>query len=264
MQEKLIKYLKSLLVIIITCTVVYSGFKIFCFDKFIVKGDSMLPTYGTGDVIWVNKLLMGPRIYKSYDFESVKLESFRLPGFRSPQIGDVVVFNTPFGRGNRKIEFLINHVFAKRILGCPGDTIGVKNAHYYNFEDCKPFGDLYSQDLLSIIKIDDLGYDPMVFPRAPSLEWTVHDMGPLLVPSKGIEIELTKNNVNIYGIVIEYEMGSKPDWVGTDCIIGGEIYHSYTFKKDYYYLVGDNVLNSLDSRYFGFVPKDYIIGIVIN
>ena len=101
--------------------------RIFVFDRFTIKGDSMLPTYCSGDKIWVNKLLMGARLYLRYDFESPELKSFRMPGLSKLNIGDIAVFNAPYGLDRERIEFRINLVYAKRCLGRPGDTIGIKD-----------------------------------------------------------------------------------------------------------------------------------------
>ena len=114
------------LLFLLTCAL-----RVFVCDRFIIKGDSMSPTYESGEAVWVNKLLVGARIYTDLDFSSSELKAFRMLGFRKPKTGDVVIFNYPHGRDNYKIEFRINYVYAKRILGCPGDVIGIKDGICY-------------------------------------------------------------------------------------------------------------------------------------
>ena len=96
---------------------------LFC-DQFVVPSESMLPTLAPGDRILVNKLIVGARIYKKFDFsEGAALHSFRLPGFRKVRVNDIVVFNVPQGYDRDKIEFRINYVYAKRCIGTPGDSV---------------------------------------------------------------------------------------------------------------------------------------------
>ena len=82
--------------------------------------------------------------------------------------------------------------------------------------------------------------------------WTIKNFGPLYIPQKGVTIELDDVGRAIYGPVIEYETGSWPD----------ESVTSHTFKNNYYFALGDNSMESQDSRYWGFIPEDFIIGIV--
>ena len=95
-------------------------------DRFVIKGESMEPTLHTGEGVWVNKLLMGARIYTKFDFEdSPELHCFRMPGLRKLRVGDVAVFNYPYGRGGDTIAFKINYVYCKRCWGTPGDTVRI-------------------------------------------------------------------------------------------------------------------------------------------
>jgi signal peptidase I len=230
-------------------------------DRFVVRGESMLPTFSSGEAVWVNKLCMGARIYTDYDFVTPKLSCFRIPGLRKLRTGDVAVFNYPFGRGRKKIEFRINYVCIKRCLGCPGDTICIRNGICYNQSEKDPIGNLERQSRLRDLPDTLISEDLMaVYPYSNNFNWTIKDIGPLVVPRKGMNIKLDAKSSMLYASIIEYENGRKPFWEGTQCRIGDVVCREYTFKEDYYYFVGDNVLNSKDSRYFGFVPEDYIVG----
>ena len=105
---------------------------VFVCDQFRIGGESMSPTIKAGDRIMVNKMLMCARIYTSYDFSGPGMECFRMPGLRKIRPGDVAVFNYPYGRGGKKIEFRINYVYAKRCIGCPGDTVSIEDGYYRN------------------------------------------------------------------------------------------------------------------------------------
>jgi len=225
----------------------------------------MLPTYYSGDRIWVNKLLMGARLYLSYDFESPELKSFRMPGLSKLNVGDIAVFNAPYGRDRECIEFRINYVYAKRCLGRPGDTIGIKDGFNYNTSIDHHIGSLPYQLQLrdspdSLIPDYVLG----AYPYSYGFNWTIKELGPLIVPYSGMKIQLDMYSTVLYAHCIEYETGYKPMLNAGRWYLGGKDIVDYTFKYNYYYFIGDNIFDSKDSRYFGFVPEDYIIGKVVR
>ena len=82
--------------------------------------------------------------------------------------------------------------------------------------------------------------------------WNIKNWGPLIVPAKGMTIEIDDQTRELYRQIIEFETKKELD---NNCT-------KYTFIGDYYFAVGDNAINSNDSRYWGFIPEDFIIGIV--
>ena len=229
--------------------------RIFIAERFKVPSNSMQPTLVPGDKIWVNKMLVGARIYKSLDFEDhAPLKCFRMPGIRNIRPGDVICFNNPLGYDEwTKIEFKINYVYCKRVVGTPGDTVGVKDGITWNNNYEGIIGVLENQ-----MKIHDTPDSILwrttfmgTMPFTKSM-WTIKNFGPLYIPQKGATIELDSIGRAIYGPVIEYETGYWP----TDEVT------SHTFLHDYYFAFGDNSMDSNDSRYWGFIPEDFIIGIV--
>ena len=251
----------SYAIIIITALVFITP--AFITDRFIVKGDSMFPTYGYGEKVWVNKLIMGARIYTDYDFDSPSLGAFRMPGIRNIKAGDVAVFNCPYGRERDKIEFKINYVYVKRCLGGPGDTISIQDCRYVTSGYDGEFGSMSMRYQLQHTPDSLIPYTTQVYPFDENMCWTMREMGPFYIPEKGARIRMDSVNVNLYGRAIEYETGHMPRWTDGKCMLGDDnVLDAYTFKEDYCYFVGDNVLNSRDSRYFGLVPELYVIGIV--
>ena len=223
---------------------------IFVCDRFRIGGESMSPTLEAGDRILVNKLLMGARIYTSYDFSSPDVESFRMPGLRKIRPGDVVVFNYPYGQGRKKIEFRINYVYAKRCIGCPGDTVSIEDGYYRNGR-C---GDM-------VFGVEDNQQELKENPFSADYGWTIKDFGPMYIPGKGDGVPMDKNTVRLYGRMIEYETGILPRVRKGRVYLGSQELREYVFMENWYFLGGDNVLNSKDSRYIGLVPEEYIVGI---
>jgi signal peptidase I len=101
---------------------------------------------------------------------------------------------------------------------------------------------------------------PMIY-GAPTFHWNHDNFGPITIPKKGATISINAQTIALYGVVIQQYEGNENVELGTASIkIGGQPVTSYTFKQDYYFMMGDNRDNSLDSRFWGFVPEDHIVG----
>lgn len=104
------------------------------------------------------------------------------------------------------------------------------------------------------------GADNAIFPHIEKLGWSQDNFGPIYIPKAGSSVELTSESLPFYEQIIRNYENNDLQVIGENIFINGKKVDSYTFKQDYFYLIGDNRHNSLDARYWGYVPFDHVLG----
>lgn len=116
-------------------------------------------------------------------------------------------------------------------------------------------------EVLSVEKnIQKEGVYGGTFPRDPNYSWNIDFFGPLYIPKAGATTKLTVQNLPLYDRLIQEYEGHNVFARGNEVVLDGKVVDSYTFEKDYYWMMGDNRHNSVDARAWGFVPFDHVIG----
>lgn len=230
-------------VLIILTNMFYLGpiEKIFQPNAFITPTGSMMNTILIGDMFLTNNLAYG--IHNPLTEKYVYV-------YNKPLRGDIVEF---FSQNLKNITNQKKYNFVKRILAIPGDTLAIRyRLIYINNE----LYELPNTANLNIFEPNLTEPDSKIFPKGSG--WNQDNYGPLIIPKAGKTVYLDSSNIHLWRQVIEDE-GNKVEVTWSKIIINDKENYEYTFRRDYYFMIGDNWYNSLDSRYFGFVAEDDII-----
>lgn len=222
---------------------------------------SMESTILVGDFVIVNKFIYGSSSPRYIPLTQIKLPYFTFPAVKKPKAGDVVVFEFP----GEKYEFQPNELnvnYVKRLIGVPGDTLEIKDKVVFinGKEFWIPPNIQYSSQGNFEARPYPRGLkNPQIFPEG--MPWNEDNYGPLYIPKKGDVIKLSADNITQWKVIINRELERETTELNNGKVyIDGKEVTSYTLKKDYYFMMGDNRGNSWDSRFWGFVPDDHIVG----
>ena len=228
--------------------------KFFVVEAYRIPTSSMENTLMAGDFVLVNKFIYGARTPTHIPFTNIPVPSVGLPAISSPHRADVVVFEFPGSHADDRQHEVINYV--KRCIALPGDTLAIVNrvVMVNGNSMLMPYSGKTDRPLLY-----PRGFrDYRIFPRGT--DFNEDNFGPIVIPKAGSEVALTDENVSEYWYVIEHEGHVIASNASSQILIDGVPAQSYRVQKDYYFMMGDNRDNSLDSRFWGFVPADLVIG----
>ena len=268
MKKKIKKILKELVfytVVLIVVLILVVCMRVFVFSSIItIPSGSMEPAVLAGDRIIVNKQIPGPRVYKNLHQIRVdgKVQTKRFKGIRDIRRNDVIVFNFPYSAGWDKIDMDLNVFYLKRCVALPGDTFSIDNG-IYRVSNCPDsLGYVFQQ--LELSQKSNVDFPKVIWQSFPfdtlDYKWNIKDFGPLYIPSSGSTLTIDTLNYRLYRNLIEYETDKTLSIRNGSVYMNDEIIKTYTFRLNYYFMAGDYIYDSKDSRYWGLLPEDCIIG----
>lgn len=232
--------------------------RLFFFGIYNIDSGSMKDTLIPSDYIWVNKTCYGPVMPSSVyeipwigvgywlikgrpsDISSEVWKHRRLNGYSVPTVNDVIVFYKP-GTPEE---------FVKRCIATPGDTLEIIQGEVIvNGRVIEADG--------KIRRGSNIAPGWKVYPGIDSLGWNIDNWGPYIVPYRGMVVSRDDQTSQVYNKMIVNNEGICVDSINVESNTQSDF---YTFRHDYYFMVGDNRHASHDSRFFGPVPETDIIG----
>ncbi|YCJ92382.1 MAG: signal peptidase I [Candidatus Karelsulcia muelleri] len=261
--------LRSLIFSIILSLII----KLYIFQIFFIPSSSMEKSLLIGDFLFVSKFNYGIRIPITQLL--IKFPYLRLPSFKKINHNDMIVFNFPNDFKSKYIDK--KKYYIKRCIGLPGDNLIIKNGLLYINgllkkektnsllfkvqKKLKSFNIKRNENKLISLKkeiIPNSLKETNIFPEDKL--WNRDNYGPIYIPKKGDCLYLNKQNIFLYkDLITKYENNSLKLKKNV-FIINNKKTFKYLVKKNYYFMLGDNRENSLDSRYWGFLPFDHIVG----
>jgi len=229
--------------------------KVFLFEAYRIPTGSMENTLLVGDFLLVTKFTYGATTPRNIPFTDIRVPYVKLPGFKEPKLGDIIVFDFPGDRDEKISKEVLNYI--KRCVGLPGDSIKVVNKVLYN--NGAAFPNPPNSKFISPLQTANKT-KPRIFPKGSG--WNEDNYGPIRVPKEGDKIKIDSTNFEGWKMFVTKEgrkielRGDKKVYVDDQVLTDG----MYTVKRDYLFMMGDNRNNSLDSRFWGFMPRENVVG----
>ncbi len=222
-------------------------------EIFLIPTNSMANTLVEGDYLIVNKIIYGFKTPKYFPFTDYQVPRLILPDFIKPKRGDIVVFHHPGERD--QVECRESVTYIKRCVAVGGDTVNISKGKL--FINGNEFPEIKTAQVFSNYLTSDY-IDKNIFPKGAN--YNGDNYGPIKVPRKGDKIQLDMNNYKQWEKFILRE-GHEILFVANDTILIDSVKNNfYRVKRDYLFVLGDNRGNSIDSRFWGFVAEDDLIG----
>jgi len=244
-ENKFWQEIKSWVIIILIAL----GLKTTIIASYMVPTGSMENTIMTGDFLLGNQFVYGARtptwIGIPWTRHGFRVPSVRLPRFKTPQPGDIVIFKYP-------VDPALNYV--KRCIAGPGETVEIRDKVLY--VDDHVYEDPEHAKYIRPIKYPSYWKEPGIFPYGGG---NADHYGPIYVPAEGDTLWFGKVHDDILQDVVELAR-RKFEIRNNRMYVDGKMTDYYVVEQDHYFMIGDNRDNSLDSRYWGYVPDNLILG----
>ncbi|NDV65488.1 signal peptidase I [Bacteroides sp. 224] len=277
---------KKWIVIFIGAVILVLLLRGFLFTSYIIPSSGMENSLFQGDRILVNKWSYGLRL------PLMSLFSYHRWQYKNPQSGDIIVFNNP---ASEEPAIDQRNIYIGRCIGIPGDTLLIDSLFATQSHREKAGPDrkrLYSYPLnkqhstdsllkaLAITNSEIMGYNDSCLIRSfshyesylitqalttdnwihPLAKSSPEDAKSIIIPGKGSSIKVRPWNITLLRNTIRLHENKEALVKNDSLYIEGKAVDSYTFSKDYYWMASNNSVNFTDSRLFGFVPHDHLVG----
>ncbi len=226
------EWFEALIIAAIFATVL----RVFVVESYRIPTGSMESTLLAGDFLFVNKYVYGPK---------VPFTEIRLPAVDKVKRGDIIVFKYPKDRS-------LNYI--KRCVAISGDNLEIHDQQL--FINKKPVAlPEHAQFIGTRVPAGEADY--MIFPQFSG--FNKDNYGPIHIPRKGDVVQLTAATYPLYSALVADE-GHEVSLQGREVFVDGSPVQAYTVHENYYFAMGDNRDNSLDSRFWGFLPEKDLVG----
>jgi len=246
--------LKDLIKDIVFVLVSFFFLNSFVLASFEVPTGSMENEIMAGDFLFVNKFLFGGTTPRTVPFTNIRLPWFRVPAIRDVERGDVIVFEFPGQREEvRSHEFMF---YLKRAVALARDTVQIVNRVLYVNGSLAPLPRNLKFNSSQMLPAG--APDPRIFPRGEP--FNEDNWGPVVVPAKGDVLPLTTETFNRWKTFIGREGHEATLDRNGRVLVDGVPATQYVVEHNYIFGMGDNRDNSLDGRFWGFIPQENIVG----
>jgi signal peptidase I len=250
-SEKLGKFFKILF------WVAFIAFMIkgFAIDAFRIPSTSMENTLQPGDFVLANKFAYNIATPREIPLANVPIPQYKFFTVDKPQINDIVIFEFPRGYENDPLKGGSKYI--KRVIAGPHDTLRITDSKIFVNGKLIPLPATFETPTFLTNK--DSVQQEIIYP--PGAKWNRISYGPIIIPAKGDTIKIAPETFERWQSVIGMDHGERSLLVeGTLVTLDGRAISEYVLKQDHYFVIGDNFEKSMDSRNFGFITDNMIIG----